>query len=245
MKVRISRAEKARIRAEIKPGDRFDQLIVLRLFDERRCCPSDPNGFRTWPMAKVICDCGVTVDKVSVNHLIDGHTKSCGHARTTHGLTDDPLYAIHNGMIRRCYNPKCGRFADYGGRGLSVCKAWQKVEGFVAWNDSLLAEECYTPGLTLERRDNDKGYNPNNCYWATKKQQNHNRRDTIRVPFRGKLMPLADIYDHFFEQGKVPDGVSYHRVSLRFIKGWSAKDALFTAFDARKSHPKTPITVES
>jgi hypothetical protein len=75
-------------------------------------------------------------------------------------------------MRSRCNNPGHPRWADWGGRGITVCERWDKFENFLAD----MGEK--PPGMTLERRDNDRGYGPDNCYWATPAQQNRNKRST-------------------------------------------------------------------
>lgn len=77
-------------------------------------------------------------------------------------------------MLQRCRNPRNRRFKDYGGRGITVCERWLSFDNF-------LADMGEPPlGLTIERRDNDKGYEPGNCYWATYKVQANNQRRSKR-----------------------------------------------------------------
>jgi hypothetical protein len=97
--------------------------------------------------------------------------------RTTHGRTHDPVYAVWRQMVYRCRNPKSKWYPDYGGRGISVCKQWLSFKNF-------LADMGERPdGMTLERVDNNKGYSPANCRWATRSEQNKNRRLTATVQF--------------------------------------------------------------
>lgn len=78
-------------------------------------------------------------------------------------------------MVQRATNPASRRWADYGGRGIDLDPRWHDFTTF-------LADMGERPdGLTIERVDNDKGYWPNNCRWATYTEQRHNRRDTIRA----------------------------------------------------------------
>lgn len=79
-------------------------------------------------------------------------------------------------MVQRCTNPNCRRFADWGGRGITVCERWESFENF-------LADMGERPeGMTLDRRDNDGDYEPGNCRWATPKEQRANQRPTAPRP---------------------------------------------------------------
>lgn len=87
------------------------------------------------------------------------------------GKSSHPLYYIYHDMISRCHTPTHKRYADYGGRGIAVCERWRNdFWAFVAD----MGER--PPGLTLDREDNDRGYGPDNCRWATYLEQRHNRR---------------------------------------------------------------------
>lgn len=94
------------------------------------------------------------------------------------------FYKIWAGMKARCQNPKDTRYFKYGARGITVCERWQK---FAAFEDDMLA--TYRPELTLDRINNDLGYCPENCRWATYKEQMQNKRTT---KLRDEVLPEID-----------------------------------------------------
>ena len=86
-------------------------------------------------------------------------------------------YSVYRNMLQRCYNPRYKRYADYGGRGITVCPEWRhSFANF--WLDM---SGTYKPGLTLDRRDNNGNYSPDNCRWITLQEQLANRRCSITV----------------------------------------------------------------
>lgn len=123
------------------------------------------------------CDCGGEA-VVRAAALRNGNTGSCGCwkrevlplATTKHGLTKHPLYSAWKGMRNRCNNPRHPRYKDYGGRGVRVCKRWDKFENFLAD----MGER--PPRMTLDRKNNDGNYSKRNCRWATPKEQRKNSR---------------------------------------------------------------------
>ncbi len=138
-----------------------------------------------------VCDCG-NIARVHSGNLKGGHSQSCGCARketlvelmSTHSRSKTKTYRIWSTMKDRCLNPKCKRYSLYGGLGIGVCSRWYKFENFLEDMG-----ECPV-GLTLERKDNNGNYSPENCIWATWTTQNNNKRNNKNYTFEGKTLTI-------------------------------------------------------
>ena len=136
------------------------------------------------PLWEVRCDCGRVKQMVSSIYC-KGEQKSCGCQRyeiiasvnRTHGMSRHPAYWVWRSMVDRCKLPTHQAWANYGGRGITVCPEWQSFETF--WADM---GPTYRRGLALERKDNAAGYSPANCEWATHRKQANNRRGNVYIP---------------------------------------------------------------
>lgn len=143
---------------------------------------------------------------------------SCGCSRGnyTHRGSRTRLYTIWCGMRFRCNNPKATQYKDYGGRGIRVCVEWDDFLVFKTWAE----RSGYSDELSLDRIDNNKGYEPDNCRWATRKQQNTNRRSTMALEWDGVTKSLADWVQD--PRCVVGYATAYQRLRL----GWKISDAL-------------------
>lgn len=131
-------------------------------------------------------------------------------------------------MIGRCLNPRHPKFKNYGARGITVCERWRDFSAF-------LADMGEKPkGLSLERRDNDGGYSPTNCEWATTAVQNRNRRTIIMVEIEGRQQCVTDWCQEL--------GIDRMTVFGRIrVQGMTPLEALTTPLMRRRKPSASPV----
>lgn len=165
----------------------------------------------------VTCDCGNVVQMAAtelVKQSKRGVVSSCGCKRretigkrnTRHGMTKHPAYAVWRSMVDRCRLPTHHAWANYGGRGITVCAEWQeRFENF--WADM---GPTYQPGLTLERVDNEAGYSKQNCAWKTPWTQAGNRRGNV-------LRESGELVARYADRVGIPRSTAYYRHARGYL----------------------------
>lgn len=177
------------------------------------------NGHSRWIC---LCKCGET-SIVKGIHLNSGHTQSCGcrqrsraaEAQNRHGMCGTSEYRIWALMVGRCRDPSSTSYRNYGARGIRVCDRWMDFMNF-------FADMGHRPSLkhSLDRIDNDGDYAPENCRWATQKEQMRNTRINRMISFSGITMALVAWCEFL--------GVPYGLVCSRISRGYSFVDAVTT-----------------
>lgn len=173
------------------------------------------------------CECG-NYSLTRKESLLNGKSKSCGclHReiaairQLAHGFSVrgkiSPTYRAYQSMLQRATNPNLSQWRDYGGRGITVCERWQGSGGFL--NFLLDMGERPGKGFTLDRKDNDKGYSPENCQWADWRHQARNKRSNVFVVFGDSKMILKDAC--------AKAKASYDLVRARLKRGWDFMEAI-------------------
>ena len=165
-----------------------------------------------------ICECGKEVD-VYGKALRNGTTKSCGcytkDRLKKHGLSHTKLHGVWWGMMQRCYYEKHVDYKWYAEKGIGVCDEWRNdFKAFYDW----AMENGYKEGLSIDRIDNDKGYSPQNCRFATPQEQANNRTTNIVIEYNGKSQTL--------KQWAAELDIKYSALYDRYRRGMSFEEAI-------------------
>lgn len=164
------------------------------------------------------CTCGNTLP-VTTSRLNSGNTKSCGcgliENRIKHGGSYSPEYAVWKNIKERCYLQTNKSYPRYGGRGITMCEEWR--DNFEAFLQDVGPRP--SSAHSIDRRDNDKDYEPGNCRWATKEEQANNRESNLIYELHGETRTLAEWCKHL--------GINYYRTHCRLYQlGWAFEEAI-------------------
>lgn len=172
-------------------GKRFGRLVVLGYAGRERS-----RGGHSRSMWYCECDCGEP-KTLSTGNLTSGNTRSCGCLKTdrnveyftTHGMSKTKLYSVWGTMKDRCYSPDSKGYQNYGGRGIEMCQSWKdSFKNFYEW----AIKSGYKDGVTIERKDVNGNYEPDNCCWIPKADQSKNRRNCHYITYHGITKTLSE-----------------------------------------------------
>jgi len=193
-------------------GEKYNKLTAIRFVEKR-------NRKECWLWR---CECGKE-KVIRVTNVKSGGTKSCGclymqliktkgQNNKTHGMTKSVTYKSWSCMFVRCYNKNSSDYKHYGERGIKVCQEWKTFDGFY----SDMGDR--PKGKSLDRIDNNKGYCPENCRWATRKEQNNNKRNNHLLTYNGKTKTIAEWAED--------RNIKYDTIWARIKYGWNTERAL-------------------
>lgn len=213
-----------------RTGMTFGRLTVVGFAGFRR---------RMRPYWHCRCACGAEKD-VCGESLVGGDTRSCGCLKleglskrtTTHGQASQRRrtreYKCWGCMISRCTNPNDTGYKNYGGRGITVCDRWlNSFENFFSDMGT-----C-PPKHTIERRDNSKGYDSDNCCWSTKKEQCRNTRHNRYLTFLGETRCVSEWAEIL--------GISQKTLTARLNRGWSDEKTVATPLSIVPRHGQRKV----
>ena len=199
-----------RRRDEDLVGQRFGMLVVLH----RSACGVNRRRHKMWDC---LCDCGRTISYVG--YRLGKHKRpSCGcvASRQTHGGTHRREYVVWKGMRVRCTKPWAINYPLYGGRGITICDRWRN--SFQAFLDDMGPRP--SADHSIERIDNDRGYEPGNVRWATRVEQGRNKRSNHLVTVGDETLPVSAWAERA--------GMNPRLIRERLARGWEPARAIST-----------------
>lgn len=194
---------------------KYGRLTTIREYTERI-------GKKSHHFVDCICDCGKEL-RLNYKSLKSGNTKSCGcyrkdlmsKTKKTHGLTDSKEYISYRAMKSRCYSETNQDYALYGGRGISVCDRWLDVDGFFNFIEDMGERP---KNHSLDRKDSNGNYTPENCKWSTQKEQCRNISTNRIINYKNKDFIMSELCEEY--------NIDYVMFRRRLERGWEIEDAI-------------------
>lgn len=205
----------------IQVGEKYNSLTVLQ--EVEPFIYLKPNGnIKKIRRFLCLCKCGNETE-VRLGALRSGHSKTCGCSRGEKRNTTDResltrLYRIYQHMLQRCDNPNDSHFKDYGAKGIKVSKQWQTFPPFKKW----ALDNGYNDKLEIYRVNEDGDFSPENCKLVTRRENVNNRKNTLKVLYKGAEYALTDLLR---EKGIEKD---HETIRTRLKRGWSHEKAIDT-----------------
>jgi hypothetical protein len=204
----------------VKSGSKYLYLVGTKVNNLEVLGLSDGRSINYTFQMKTRCVCGVE-KLVSAPRLANGTAKSCGclggmqnrRQQRTHGFWQKGTYNSWANAKRRCNNPKNPRYRHYGGRGIQVCDRWKTFEQFL-----IDMGERPSNKHSLDRIDVDGNYCPENCRWATNREQGNNTKRNVRLVFEGRVRTISEWSTEL--------GISYSLLHSRIQNGWTVRRTL-------------------
>lgn len=202
---------------QLEAGDIFGRLTVISLHHIKKY--TNLSGIKkNIEYYLCECECG-NIIITSKDRLKIGRTRSCGclckETHTKHNISHTRIYRIWCNIKGRCLNKKYPFYNNYGGRGIKICDEWKgNPVSFYNW----AMANGYKDDLSIDRIDNNGNYEPNNCRWATKQEQNKNQRRTRFITYRGKRKCLTDWAKEV--------GIDRNTLRYRLNSGWGIEKSL-------------------
>ena len=215
---KIAAGQKGKTKEEITVGGRQSNLVG-QVFG-RLTATEDLGNVEGYRAYRCLCSCGEETMVAAYRLLHEKGPRSCGclqrEAVTKHGMEGTSIYTTWQMMRARCEDPRHKSFPSYGGRGIAVCERWKN--SFQNFYDDM--GEPPSNLHTLDRRDNDGNYEPENCRWATPEEQANNRSNSVFIEYGGRRQTLTQWAREY--------GIHPITLAGRLKRGWSVKNALKT-----------------